>query len=153
MADTQEPRDFYADARDLVVNVGTATLATAESGVPHAALVTVALLPEHTPILLLSELAIHTQQLHANPACALLLAGEPNGPNPQTRQRLCLTGTASRTKDKRARTIFLERHPYAAQYADFADFAFWEILVREAYFVGGFGAARKLSVAKMAAAP
>jgi putative heme iron utilization protein len=151
MAVTQEPGDFYDAARALVPGGGTATLATAQDGVPHAALVTVALLPGLAPVLLLSELAVHTQQLLANPVCALLFAGEPNGPNPQTRQRLCLTGDAGRSNDPRARAVFLERHPYAAQYADFGDFAFWEVAVRNAYFVGGFGAARKLAVAKLAA--
>jgi putative heme iron utilization protein len=88
MAVAQE-RDFYAEAMFLVRNVAAASLATCEAGIPHAALVTVAFMPDAAPILLLSELAIHTRQLHANPGCALLLTGEANSegpgrPNPQT---------------------------------------------------------------------
>ena len=99
MAATQEPseRDFYAEARLLIRNAKAASLATAKAGVPHAALVTIAWLPapevsELQPIMLLSELAVHTKQLNANPACALLLTGEANSSNPQTTPRLCLTG-------------------------------------------------------------
>ena len=44
MAAKQE-RDFVAEARLLIRNVGAGTLATAEAGIPHAALVTVAFMP------------------------------------------------------------------------------------------------------------
>lgn len=148
MAATQE-RDFYAEARLLIRNATSATLATAQDGVPHAALVTLAFMPDLAPVLLLSQIAVHTRQLMANPACALLLTGEANAPNPQTTPRLCLTGVAARTGDELVRTIFLERHPYANSYADFGDFAFWQVAVTEFYFIGGFAAARKLLVAKL----
>ena len=152
MAAAQE-RDFYAEARLLIRNVNAGTLATAESGVPHAALVTVAFDAETAPILLLSQLAIHTRQLQANPACALLLTEQTEaGSNPQTAARLCLTGTAAKTENLTARAIFLKCHPYAALYADFADFAFWRIFITDAYYIGGFGAARKLEVAKLSTA-
>lgn len=154
MAAKQEPapRDFYAEARLLSRNVKTATLATSEAGIPNAALVTFAWIASQ-PLLLLSELAVHTSQLNANPACALLLIGATEGPNPQTTPRLCLTGTAAKTKDSQARAIFLAAHPYAELYVDFADFAFWQVAVTGAYYVGGFAAARQLEVAKLLGPP
>jgi putative heme iron utilization protein len=150
MAATQEP-DYYNAARLLIRNAKTATLATAQAGVPHAALVTVATLADLTPILLLSQLAVHTRQLQANPACALLLTGEPSSENPQTAPRICLSGAASKTADPKARANFLDRHPYAALYVDFADFEFWQVVVSEAYYIGGFAAASRLDFAKIAA--
>jgi putative heme iron utilization protein len=154
MAEAQE-RDFYAEARDLIQEVKAATLATCEAGIPHAALVTVAFMPDGAPLLLLSQLAVHTRHLLANPACALLFigreAGEADGApaaNPQTTKRLCLTGIATKSQNSSARAIFLERHPYASLYADFGDFAFWQVSLTGAYYVGGFGAARNLEVAK-----
>jgi heme iron utilization protein len=158
MAAKQEPeRDFHAEAHLLIRNVKAATLATSEAGIPHAALVTVAFAPEPAapepaapaPILLLSQLALHTRQLGANPSCALLLTGEPNSPNPQTTPRLCLTGTATPIANPTARAIFLESHPYASLYVDFADFAFWRVFVTDAYYIGGFGAARRLDIDKL----
>ena len=157
MAAKQEPeRDFHAEAHLLIRNAKTATLATSDAGIPHAALVTVAFPPPPAapaPLLLLSQLALHTRQLGANPSCALLLTGEPNSPNPQTTPRLCLTGTATPIADPEARAIFLESHPYASLYVDFADFAFWRIFVTDAYYIGGFGAARRLDLDKLIGAP
>jgi putative heme iron utilization protein len=152
MAATQE-RDYYNAARLLIRNAKTATLATAEAGLPHAALVTVAYLQDLTPILLLSQLAIHTRQLQVNPACALLLTGEPSGANPQTTPRICLSGTAAKIADPVARTAFLSSHPYAAGYADFTDFAFWRIVVTESYYIGGFAAAAHLDFVKIMVSP
>ncbi len=152
MAATQE-RDYYNEARLLIRNTKTATLATAEAGLPHAALVTVTYLADLSPILLLSQLAIHTRQLLANPACALLLSGAPNSANPQTTPRICLSGTALKTDDPMARTVFLSSHPYASVYVDFADFAFWRIVVTQAYYVGGFAAAANLEFAKLMVSP
>jgi putative heme iron utilization protein len=148
MAATQE-QDYIEAARLLIRNANTATLATAQAGIPHAALVTVAFQPDFAPVLLLSQLAVHTRHLLANPACALLLTGEPGSPNPQTTPRLCLTGTAAQTSDPAARSLFLHRHPYAAGYADFADFAFWQIVITGAYYIGGFAAASDLDTAKL----
>jgi hypothetical protein len=74
---------------------------------------------------------------------------EPNSPNPQTTPRLCLTGTATPIADPAARAIFLESHPYASLYVDFADFAFWRVFVTDAYYIGGFGAARRLDIEKL----
>ncbi len=148
MAAAQE-RDYYYQARLLIRNAKTATLATGEGGMPHAAFVTVASLADHVPVLLLSQLAIHTRQLQVNPACALLIAGEPGLPNPQTTPRICLSGTAVITNDPAARASFLERHPYAAGYADFADFAFWNIVITEAYYIGGFAAASHLAISQL----
>jgi putative heme iron utilization protein len=152
MAAKQETaRDYYHEARLLIGNVKSASLATVEATMPYAALVTVAFLPDFTPILLLSQLATHTRHLHANPACALLLVGAYSSPNPQTAARLCLTGTAQKTETPGAREIFLASHPYATGYADFADFAFWRLIVTEAYYIGGFAAASRLDAAKLMA--
>jgi putative heme iron utilization protein len=150
MAATQE-QDYIEAARLLIRNTNTATLATAQAGIPHAALVTLAFQTDFTPVLLLSQLAVHTRHLLANPACALLLTGAPGSPNPQTTPRLCLTGTAAQTSDPAARILFLQHHPYAALYADFADFAFWRIVITDAYYIGGFAAASHLDAAKLLA--
>jgi heme iron utilization protein len=167
MAARQEPeRDFHAEAHLLIRNAKAATLATSEAGIPHAALVTVAFAPPPAapepaapspagpvPLLLLSQLALHTRQLGVNPSCALLLTGEANSPNPQTTPRLCLTGSAAPIADPVARAIFLESHPYASLYVDFADFAFWRVFVTDAYYIGGFGAARRLEIGKLIRVP
>jgi hypothetical protein len=48
-------------------------------------------------------------------------------------------GTASRPPRWRTRARYLTRHPDAAGWVDFGDFAFWRLDVEEVYMVGGFG--------------
>ena len=142
MAANQERR--VADAASLMLSARSATLATAQDGLPHAALVTPALDTDGQPLLLLSELALHTKQLRANPACALLFTGQAVDENPQTTPRLCLTGQARPLEDKNKRNLFLEVHPYAGQYIDFADFKFWKLFILGSNYVGGFANASSL---------
>ena len=144
MAATQEPRDYIAEAARLLREAGVGTLATVADGLPNAALVTPALAPDGAPRLLLSTLAVHTRQLAAHPACSLLLVGAATNDNPQTAPRLCLSGRAAVAESAAARGPYLARHPYAALYADFADFSFWRLEVTRAQYIGGFAAAAAL---------
>ncbi len=153
MAANQE-RNFYQEAADLLATARAGTLATTTpAGVPHAALVTPAPAADGAPILLLSDLAAHTRNLRANPACALLITGAPVDDNPQTAPRLLLSGTARIITDSAAcataREHFLRIHPYAAQYAGFADFNLWRLEVNDAHYVGGFAAASRLRLAAL----
>ena len=47
------------------------------------------------------------------------------------------------------RRRFLARHPEAAFYADFPDFAFWRLEVEGAHYIGGFGRIVDLSPAEL----
>ncbi len=153
MASAQEPppRDLYAEARNLISGAKAASLATVTEGAPFAALVTPAFMPDGAAILLLSQLSSHTRHLQANPACALLLVGEPATENPQTAPRLCLTGIASVVPAAEFRAPYLAAHPYAELYVDFADFAFWRLDFTGAHYIGGFAAASRLDVGKLRA--
>jgi putative heme iron utilization protein len=119
-----------------------ASLATlAEDGTPYASLVTVAFDHDLAPILLLSGLADHTRNLKADGRASLLLDGTDGHPNPQTGPRVTLCGHAEPSDDGRLRARFLARHPAAALYAGFGDFAIWRVAPTRAHFVGGFGRA------------
>jgi heme iron utilization protein len=135
------------EARRLIRAAGSAALATQAAGQPFASLVTPAAAPDLSPLLWLSTLSEHTRQLRAEPRCALLFAGEPDGPNPQTTPRVTLTGQAEPVGGPEAAALkarWLARHPYAALYADFADFALWRIAPGGALLVGGFARAVRL---------
>lgn len=153
MAANQE-RNFYQEAASLLMAARVGTLATTTpAGLPHAALVTPAPDAHGAPILLLSELAAHTKNLRANPACALLITGAALDENPQTAPRLLLSGAAHIITDTAAgataREHFLQTHPYAGHYAGFADFNLWRIEVNDAHYVGGFAAASRLRLAAL----
>ncbi len=137
--DTSIPTPSHAEhARTLAARTPDATLATlGETGHPYASVVLTTLF-EHTPVLLVSGLATHTQNLRRDPRCSLLLReATPN--NPLAVGRLSMLGTAAPSDDPGARAAFLARHPDAAGYADFGDFAFWRITVERIRYIGGFG--------------
>ena len=50
-----------------------------------------------------------------------------------------MQGTARRSDDKATAARFVGRHPGAAMYAGFKDFAFWRVEVSRAHLVAGFG--------------
>jgi putative heme iron utilization protein len=131
-------------ARKLLRAARVGTLATATAGQPFAALVTPAMAADLSPLLLLSALSEHTRQLRAEPRCALLVAGPPAEANPQTAPRVSVTALAEPADDPALKARFLAVHPYAALYADFADFALWRLRPMAALFVGGFAQATRL---------
>jgi heme iron utilization protein len=144
------------EARRLVRAAGSATLATQADGQPFVSLVTPAAAPDLSPLLWLSTLSEHTRQLRAEPRCALLFTGAPTGPNPQTTPRVTLTGQAAPVDGPEAAALkarWLARHPYAALYADFADFALWRVVLGGAMMVGGFATAVRLRLAELLPEP
>jgi putative heme iron utilization protein len=138
--------DHAALCRDLVARASSATLSTharEPEGFPHGSLVAVAADDAGRPLLLLSTLAEHTGNLLARPEVSLLFV-EPTAPggDPLAGGRVTLLGTCAALPEAEvaaARTAFLARHPSAAQYVDFADFAFYRVMPRALRYVGGFG--------------
>ena len=133
-------------ARQIIRSAASATLATQRDGQPFASLVTPASGPDLSPLLWLSTLAEHTRHLAREPRCSLLFSGTAETANPQTTPRVTLTGLAEKIVDPTLKARWLARHPYAALYADFADFALWRIVPGGAILVGGFARAHRLKM-------
>ncbi len=147
---TEPPAATGFALRSLARAAQVASLASVSAtGQPFVSLVTPAFAADFTALLLLSGLAEHTRHLRAEPRCALLLTGAANGPNPQTTPRLTLIGRAAPIADEALRARYLARHPYAALYAGFGDFALWRLVAEEAHYVGGFGLARRVAASKL----
>jgi len=137
-----EPFSPVLAARALLARCATGTLATLSAdGHPFASFVTTAPGGDGAPLLLLSQLAVHTRNLERNPRASLLLVEpEEEAADPLTRSRLTITGSVERAADQAAaREAFLARHPEAAGYAGFADFAFWRLAPAACHLVAGFG--------------
>ena len=128
-------------ANKLVREALKASLATLDraSGHPYVSLVTLASEPGGAPVMLISRLALHTQNLANDPRASLLCDGTGADGDPLAGGRVTLAGRIERTQDPMARARFLARHPSAAGYADFADFSFVRLHVERAHYVGGFG--------------
>ncbi|MFL1463548.1 HugZ family protein [Roseococcus sp. DSY-14] len=142
--------DTAFQARQLIRAARSATLATQADGQPFAALVTPATAPDLSVLLWLSTLSEHTRQLGREGRCALLFTGEAETANPQTAPRVTLTGVAERIEDAALKARWLARHPYAALYADFSDFALWRVRPGAALLVGGFARATRLRAEALA---
>ena len=136
-------------ARDLVARTKTATLSTLSSRqdgsvYPFGSLVAAAVDARGFPLLLLSSLAEHTKNLVASPHASLLFADHApaSEEDPLAGARVTLIGDVSRVDDDELPTVraaYLERHPGAATYAGFKDFAFYRLQVAEIRMVAGFG--------------
>jgi putative heme iron utilization protein len=132
-------------ARRLLRSADRAYLATTRRGGveapgrPYAALVLLAVDHDASPLLLISSLAEHTKDLALDSRAALLVDGTQGMAEPLTGQRVTLLGRMERTAEPRHRARFLARHPSAAMYADFKDFAFFRLAVERAHLVAGFG--------------
>ena len=133
--------ELAADARALVRRALKASLATIASGggYPYASLITVATEASGAPIFLISGLAQHTRNLSEDPRASILFDGTGAAGDPLQGARVTLFGKAEKTAEEGVRRRFLARHPEAAFYADFPDFAFWRLEVQGAHYIGGFG--------------
>lgn len=130
------------NARTLIRSQPTATLSTiaADGGWPYGSLVLVATDMAGQPILLISTLAQHTKNLAADGRASLLFDGTVGLAERLTGARVTVLGRAVRCEeDASLRARFLSRHPSAAGYVDFGDFAFWRLEVERAHQVAGFG--------------
>jgi heme iron utilization protein len=114
-----------------------ATLMTG-TGDPYCSLVNVATAASGAPILLISQLAVHTRNVLADPRVSLMLDERKPG-DPLEGARVMLMGTAAATDDAQARRRYLTRHPDAEMYAGFKDFGFYQMTLKGAHLVAGFG--------------
>ena len=139
-----KPFEAAKTARTLIDAARTASLATLQSGdgAPFASLVAVAADTDGVPVLLLSELAVHTQNVEADPRVALLFTEkglETSQNDPLVSARVTLTGRLVADNSADTRECFLIRHPDAQMYVNFNDFAFYRLEVAAAHLVAGFG--------------
>ena len=132
--------------RTLVLRAGSAalsTLARDPEGFPYGSLVTVAIDGAGRPLLLLSKLAEHTENLLARPEASILIT-EPMGSHaqPLALGRVTILGrctVVAKDESTAVRETFLAQQPSASYYVDFADFAFYRIEPLALRYVGGFG--------------
>ena len=138
--------DPVAVARRTIRGALTGALATLSrppgSGAPYASLVLVATQSDGRPVMLLSSLAEHTQNIVADGRASLLFDGTVDLPNPLTGARVTVQGTLAATTDEHARSRYLARHPDANDYIAFADFGLFRFEPTRAHLVAGFGVIR-----------
>ncbi|MGH6969708.1 MAG: HugZ family protein [Stellaceae bacterium] len=135
-----DPAAVAATARTLLSKAPRASLATlTTTGAPYASLVLTADDGAGAPLLLLSDLAEHTKNLARDPRASLLVENGEQAGDPLAAPRATFLGDAARVDDAAAKASFVARHPSAATYAGFKDFALYRLAVTRVHMVAGFG--------------
>jgi putative heme iron utilization protein len=142
---SDSPFDAKLAAKKLLREARSGALATLmpDSGDPYCSLVNVATAVDGAPLMLLSQLAIHTKNLRADPRMSLML-DERNSfkildGDPLQGARVMLMGEVAEDREPPIRAAYLLRHPEAEQFVSFKDFAFYRMAVNRAHLVAGFG--------------
>jgi hypothetical protein len=126
-----------------MASVGTlSTLSRKHPGFPFGSLMPYALDAVGRPIFLISNMAMHTQNLKADPRCSFFLAQAATDGDPLGAARATLIGQAepvSQPELALVRETYLARHESSRYWVDFSDFSFFRLQPVDIYYVGGFG--------------
>lgn len=141
------PEPSFAErARTLVEQAPNGTLATLSRkypGHPFASIMPYAVDADGGPLVLISSMAVHTQNLQADARASLLVTQPGASGDPLAAGRVTLMGHArpvALAQRASARASYLARHEAASSWVDFEDFSSWRLEVADVYFVGGFAA-------------
>jgi len=118
------------------------TLSRKQPGFPFGSLMPFALDGLGCPVFLISTMAMHTQNLQADPRASLFVTEPGASGDPLGSSRVTLIGSVSRIPEPElpaARTVYLTRYPDSKYWVDFDDFSFYRMDVLDVYYVGGFG--------------
>lgn len=142
----QVPEPSYAErVRTLFSQSAIGTLSTCSRkhpGFPFGSLMPYAIDPEGRPIFLISNMAMHTQNVKADPRASLFVAQAAADGDPLGAARATLVGEVKPVSENdlaTAREAYLARHENSRHWVDFADFGFFRLEVLDIYYVGGFG--------------
>ena len=142
----QLPEPSHAErVRTLVSQSIIGTLSTCSrkhQGFPFGSLMPFALDSQGRPTFLISNMAMHTQNLNADPRASLFVAQAAGDSDPLGSARATLIGRATSIPEDdlaAARAIYLATHENSRYWVDFADFGFFRLELVDIYYVGGFG--------------
>jgi len=136
---------FAERARTLMYlgRIGSlSTLSRKQPGFPFGSVMPYGLDDQGRPIFLISTMAMHTQNLQADPRASLLVTQEDAGGDPLGASRVTLVGKVLPLPESEvadARKLYVSRYANSKYWVDFEDFSFYRMDVVDVYYVGGFG--------------
>src|ERR1700719_3832958 len=136
---------FSERARTLVYlgRVGSlSTLSRKQKGFPFGSVMPYGLDDHGHPVFLISTMAMHTQNVQADPRSSLLVTQPDTAGDPLGASRVTLLGNILPilvSGVAEARKLYLARHANSKYWVDFDDFSFYRMDVVDVYYVGGFG--------------
>jgi heme oxygenase (biliverdin-IX-beta and delta-forming) len=139
------PEPSLAERARTLVHLGRlgslSTQSRKHPGFPFGSVMPYAADEQGRPLLLISTMAMHTQNLQADGRASLLIAQEAVD-DPLAAARVTLLGDARPLADAEtaaARQCYLARYDQARYWVDFNDFHFYRLQPVDIYFIGGFG--------------
>jgi heme iron utilization protein len=136
---------FSERARTLLYlgRIGSlSTVSRKQPGFPFGSVMPYGLDARGRPIFLISSMAMHTQNLQADPRASLLVTQPDATGDPLGASRVTVIGnvlTIPKPEVADARSLYLERYANSKYWVDFEDFSFYRMDVLDVYYVGGFG--------------
>lgn len=142
----RKARALYAASHQGVLS----TISQEVAGYPFGSVVAFAPDPLGCPVILISTIAEHTQNIGADHRVSLTLM--EGGDDAQAAGRLTLVGDTLALYGKEetlAAGRYFARFPHAAEYRRVHDFSFYRIVPRRIRYIGGFGQIRWIAVEDM----
>jgi heme iron utilization protein len=136
----------FADRARTLMHLGRvgslSTQSRKQPGFPFGSVMPYGLDDRANPTFLVSTMAMHTQNMQADPRSSLLVTqpnaiGDPLGASRVTLIGNILPVPAPEIAD--TRKLYLARYADSKQWVDFEDFSFYRMEVVDVYYVGGFG--------------
>jgi len=141
------PEPPFAERTRTLVHLGRvgalSTRLAKHDGTPFGSVMPYGVDADGSPTLLISRLAVHTQNVLADPHASLLVTQPGWTEDPLAGARVTLVGRVALVTDEArpaVRQDYLSRHENARYWVDFGDFAFYRLCVEQLYYVAGFGA-------------
>ena len=137
------PEPAFAERARTLMYLGRigslSTLSRKQPGFPFGSVMPYGLDDHGRPIFLISIMAMHTQNLQADPPASLLVTQDDTGGDPLGAARVTLVGNVlpiPESEVPEARKLYLQRYANSKYWVDFEDFSFYRMDVVDVYSVG-----------------
>src|ERR1700686_1330071 len=132
----------YAERARTLMYLGRigslSTLSRKQPGFPFGSVMPYGLDDHGRPIFLISTMAMHTQNLQADPRASLLVTQPDASGDPLGASRVTLLGNVAPVPEPEvaeARKLYLERYANSKYWVDFEDFSFYGMDAIDVYYV------------------
>ena len=136
----------FAERARTLIHLGRigslSTQSRKQPGFPFGSVMPYGLDERGRPIFLISTMAMHTQNLQADPRASLLVTQADGGGDPLGAARVTVLGNVlkvAQSETAAVRKLYLASYTNSKYWVDYEDFSFYRMAVVDVYYVGGFG--------------
>lgn len=118
-------------------------LATIKKDEPYVSSTPFVLDVEGRPVIFISDLALHTDNISKNPNVSIIVNKPDKEGSFFNGSRVTIGGKMVKVTDEKeiaqCRNLYMGRYKEAKDWADFGDFNYYRLEYKEIYLIGGFG--------------